>query len=172
MLLAIEPRPAGLAEDRDPLEIPPRRPMRKALGEAFPLPQAGFLARRRRNHLPIGTDGQPAERRRPAIEHVGQPDRFVTRVAGEQFVAAIAGECHGHVLPGQLGKIPGRQGRAVGKGLVKMPDEPRQDLHRLAARRGTPRESFRIARPPAGRSAFRHIPARGSRWKTSAMARR
>jgi hypothetical protein len=42
----------------------------------------------------------------------------VAAVAAEALIATVAGECHGHVLAGQLADAVGRDRRAVGIGLV------------------------------------------------------
>ena len=70
------------------------------------------------------------------------------------------------MLPRQLRQAPGRQGRTVGKGLVEVPDQPRQDLHylRLDAKLLVDRLKP-LGRQPgvAGLVIFRHGEADGER---------
>ncbi len=129
--IAIERLAPGLAENRNPFQVAlGRRPVQH-LDKPFPSPRERLLSRARRQSLPIAARTQPPHDARQTVESLGQPDGQVARVAGKQLVAAIARQRHGHVLPRALGNVPGRQGRAIGKGLVVMPDQARQDLHRV-----------------------------------------
>ena len=105
-----------------------------------------------------------------AIQGRGQRHGPVARIAGEQFVAAVAGQRHGDVLPRQLRDVPGGNRRAVGERFVIMPDQLRQDLPRRRASPGTRGARSPNARRPGGRSASRRTPAPGNRSRRSSAA--
>ena len=113
-----EPRAQPVAEDRDAVEIAlgrvPRQRHEDRLG-----------AQRSRRPGELGVDrAEQAEQRRahgighPRAHHLLVVVPAVASVAGEQLVAAVPRQRHGHVLARHRADAIGRHGGAVGERLV------------------------------------------------------
>src|SRR5712692_6317789 len=69
------------------------------------------------HHAEEPADERPGNMGGPPLS---QHSVVVTRIAGEDFVAAVAGERHGNVFAGDLGDVISGYGGAVGKRLVEV----------------------------------------------------
>ena len=129
-------------------------PDEPAFGSERQRAQPALAARVHRHHARAGADQRCAalaRRRADARQRVG-----VRRVAGEQLVAAVAGQADGHVLARELRDVEGRNRRRVGERLVVVERERLGDAHAvgrddLLVMFGAERRRGRCAPRPARR---------------------
>src|SRR5205823_1348199 len=69
--IAVKGRPPRFIENRDPVEVPPRRRERECFAEPLELPQPRLLPRRGGQSLPEAGGEQRAERAE-IVEHAGE----------------------------------------------------------------------------------------------------